>query len=158
MCFSSNSERPIYIYKIVDHMYIQFRLVPNLLERNYYAILGVPNKPHDITSQNHVFFIVCPGRTANLRAQCLFFRCLSHFLIFLFHSDSPCCFLHCHKQRQSSRHAPVPWDGFELDQTDTVIRRSQGGYHFLDLGLAQPQNVLPGIRFLMRLFVIQLCS
>ena len=93
-------------------MYTQSRLAPDLLERNCCANLGVPDKSHDVTSKNHVLFIFRPGRTSNLRAQCLFCRSLSHFLIFLCPSDSPCCSLQCHKQRQSSRHAAVSWAGF----------------------------------------------
>ena len=72
-----------HIHIIVDHMYTQLRFAPDLLERHYCTNLGVPDKQHEVTSQIHVLFIVCPGRTANLRVQRLFCLSLFHFLIFV---------------------------------------------------------------------------
>jgi hypothetical protein len=144
----------IYMYNNWPYIYTQFRLAPDLLERNYCANLGVPDKRHDITSQNHVLFIVSPGRTANLRAQ-------SVLLLFVLFPNFPL------PLRYPLLFLTASWKTSVITTCRCILgwvltrpnrnchRKVAGGYHFLYLGLAQPQNLLPGIRFLMRLFVIQ---
>jgi hypothetical protein len=54
-------------------MCTQIRLALNLLERNYCASLGVPEKPHDVTTESRSLHSLS-RKNRKFREQCLFCR------------------------------------------------------------------------------------